>query len=258
MFKIATWNVNSIRVRLPHLLDWLTTNQPDILALQETKTADKTFPSAAIQAVGYQALFSGQKAYNGVALLSRQVGTHIVTDFPTYQDPQRRILGVTYQSIRVISVYAPNGSPIGSEKYHYKLDWFSQLHTFLKTALKQHPFLIVLGDFNVAPTDQDVHNQWVGDILVSEPEREALSRLTALGVEDTFRLFKQPEASFSWWDYRGGAFRRNHGARIDLILANSALSACCTNCWIDSVPRCLERPSDHTPVVATFDCDGCL
>ena len=255
MFKIATWNVNSIRVRLPQLLDWLNDKQPDILALQETKVVDEAFPVADIQAVGYHALFKGQKSYNGVALLSRQAGTGVISELPTFEDTQCRVLGATYQTLRVLNVYAPNGSPIGSTKYQYKLDWFAHLLTLLKTELKQYKNLVILGDFNVAPEDCDVYDpkKWEGSVLVSEPERLALRNLIALGLKETFRLFTQPEKSFSWWDYRGGSFRLNQGARIDLILASQALSTSCTSCQIDVTPRRLERPSDHAPVMATFD-----
>lgn len=255
MLKIASWNVNSIRVRLPQLLDWLNVQQPDILAVQETKVPDRAFPIAEIQAVGYHTLFSGQKSYNGVALLSRQVGTEVITDLPTFKDAQRRLLGATYGKIRILNIYAPNGSLLGSEKYQYKLAWFAHLCTLLRTALEQYTQLVVLGDFNVAPEDCDVHDpiKWAGDVLVSEPERCALQNLMALGLWDAFRLFTQPEKSFSWWDYRGGAFRRKHGVRIDLILVNQALSARCTSCQIDELPRRLERPSDHAPVMAIFD-----
>lgn len=255
MLKIASWNVNSIRVRLPQLLDWLNAQQPDIFAVQETKVPDTAFPIAEIQAVGYHTLFSGQKSYNGVALLSRQTGMEVITDLPTFKDTQRRILGATYGTVRVFNIYAPNGSPLGSEKYQYKLEWFAHLRALLRTALEQYEYVIVLGDFNVAPEDGDVHDpiKWAGGVLVSEPERLALQNLMALGLRDAFRLFAQPEKSFSWWDYRGGAFPRKHGMRIDLILVNQALSACCTSCQIDEMPRRLERPSDHAPVMAIFD-----
>lgn len=255
MLTIASWNVNSIRVRLPQLLDWLNDKRPDILALQETKVPDEAFPITEIQAVGYHAIFSGQKSYNGVALLSRQTGTEIITDLPTFKDPQRRLLGATYQTVRVFNIYAPNGFTIDSEKYQYKLEWYAHLHTLIRTTLEQYKNLIVLGDFNVAPEDCDVHDpvKWAGSVLVSEPERLALRNLTALGLQDAFRLFEQPEKSFSWWDYRSVAFRRNHGMRIDLILVSRALGACCTNCHIDKMLRRLERPSDHAPVIAVFD-----
>lgn len=254
MLKIASWNVNSLRVRLPHVLDWLAQQQPDILALQETKLTDKQFPVEAIQDVGYQALFAGQKTYNGVALLSKTSAQtqDIITDFPHFTDPQRRILGATYGDMRVLNLYVPNGSELGSEKYDYKLNWLAALQTYLRESLPRYPRTIVLGDFNIAPTDADVHDpaKWADSILVSPPERAALQALLDLGLHDTFRQFAQPEATFSWWDYRAAGFRRNHGLRIDLILASDALAPHCQSCTIDVEPRRLERPSDHAPVVA--------
>jgi exodeoxyribonuclease-3 len=255
MLKIATWNVNSLRVRLPHVLDWLQKNKPDILALQEIKMTEAQFPIEAIQEVGYHAIFSGQKTYNGVALLSRLESSEVVTDLPLISDPQRRVLGATYDTVRILNLYVPNGEAVGSEKYQYKLNWLKHLHDYVHDSLKDYPRLIVLGDFNIAPDDRDVYDPdvWKGRILVSEPERSALTKLLDLGLDDTFRLFEQSEASFSWWDYRAGSFQRNFGVRIDLILASNALSQNCTACTIDVEPRRLERPSDHTPVVATFN-----
>jgi exodeoxyribonuclease-3 len=255
MIKIASWNVNSLRVRLPHLLDWLKNTAPDIVALQEIKMTDANFPLAEIQAAGYHALFSGQKTYNGVALLSRGIiGSDVVTDWPMLEDPQRRVLGATYDGLRVLNLYVPNGSSIGSDKYQYKLNWLTHLQEYVRESLKHYSHLIVLGDFNIAPEDRDVHDPaaWEGKILVSPPERAALQQLLSLGLFDTFRQFEQAAESFSWWDYRGNAFRRNHGVRIDLILASTALSPYCTDSTIDLAPRRLERPSDHAPVVATF------
>jgi exodeoxyribonuclease III len=252
MLKIATWNVNSLRVRLPHLLDWLSTHQPDIMALQEIKMTDEQFPLAEIETAGYDALFAGQKTYNGVALLSRKPGSDVITDLPNFNDPQRRFLGATYDNLRILNVYVPNGASVGSDKYQYKLAWLNQLQDYLRGHFKQHSHLIVLGDFNIAPEDQDVYDPsaWAGKILVSPEERNALQNLLHLGLQDTFRLFEQPADSFSWWDYRQGSFQRNHGVRIDFILASTALQ--CTACTIDMAPRRLERPSDHAPVVATF------
>ncbi|ALG67268.1 exodeoxyribonuclease III [Beggiatoa leptomitoformis] len=255
MFTIATWNVNSLRVRLPQLLDWLARVQPDIVALQETKTVDATFPLTEIQQAGYHAIFAGQKTYNGVALLSRMTGTEIVTELPNYPDSQRRVLAVTYPNgLRVLNLYVPNGSSVDSDKYHYKLAWLNALQAYVADSLQRYSSFCVLGDFNIAPTDADVHDPqaWEGGVLVSPAERLALQNLMALGLQDTFRLFEQSPESFSWWDYRAAGFRRNHGVRIDLILANAALAQCCQACHIDKEPRRLERPSDHTPVVATF------
>jgi exodeoxyribonuclease-3 len=252
--RIATWNVNSLRVRLPQLLDWLAANSPDVVALQETKSPDEHFPHAELAAVGYHSTFSGQKTYNGVALLARSAPTDAVTDIPNHTDPQRRVLAATLGAVRVIDLYVPNGQSVGSEKYQYKLGWLAALEGWLGEELARHPQLVVLGDFNIAPEDRDVHDPaaWAGSVLVSEPERAALRRLEALGLVDVFRQFEQPPASFSWWDYRQAAFRRNHGLRIDLILASRALAARCTSCTIDKEPRRAERASDHTPVTAEF------
>ena len=255
MLKIATWNVNSLRVRLPQLLDWLNRTTPDIVALQETKITDEQFPWETIQAAGYHAIFSGQKSYNGVALLSRIVGQEIVTDFPRWVDSPRRLLGATYQKLRVLNLYIPNGAMVYSDKYQYKLNWLQHLQYYVEESLKQYTYLIVLGDFNIAPEDSDLHDPetWQGGIMVSKPEREALQKLFALGLYDTFRLFEQPPQTFSWWDYRTRAFQRNHGVRIDLILASQALANACTTCLIDINLRRLPRPSDHAPVIATFN-----
>lgn len=252
--KIATWNVNSLRVRLPHLLQWLAANQPDIVALQETKVVDEQFPQAELSAAGYHAVFAGQKTYNGVAILSKSPATEVISDIPTLDDPQRRILAATIQDIRVVNLYVVNGSEVGSEKYAYKLDWLTKVTAWLQIQAATYPQLVVLGDFNIAPADADVHNPktWQGKILCSEPERDALSRIQALGVADCFRLFEQTDKSFSWWDYRGGGFRRNQGLRIDLILASAALAERCERCVIDKEPRTWEQPSDHTPVIAEF------
>jgi exodeoxyribonuclease-3 len=252
--KIATWNVNSLNVRLPQVLDWLRAEAPDILALQETKLPDEKFPRAEIEAAGYQVLFSGQKTYNGVALLTRKPATDPVTDIPRHPDPQRRVLAATVGKLRVIDLYVPNGESVESDKYRYKLDWLAQLTKWLRAELKQHPQLVVLGDFNIAPEPRDVHDPkaWEGSVLYSEPERAAFQELLKLGLQDSFRLFEQPEKSFSWWDYRMQAFRRNHGLRIDHILVSEALARHCTACRIDLAPRKNERPSDHAPVVAMF------
>ena len=255
MAKIATWNVNSLKVRLGHVLDWLAAEKPDVLALQETKTVDENFPVEQIEAAGYQAAFAGQKTYNGVATLSLAPSEEIVTDLPGLEDPQRRILASTIGGVRVLDVYVPNGSEVGSEKYAYKLDWLEKLRDFVSAELSRHPRLVVLGDFNIAPEDRDVHDPeaWRGKILCSDPERAALGALLDLGLSDLFRHFDQEERLYSWWDYRMMGFRRNHGLRIDLILGSKALAEACTSCRIDKEPRRRERPSDHTPVVAEFD-----
>lgn len=252
--KIASWNVNSLKVRLPQVLEWCRKESPDILALQETKVVDEKFPRTEIEAAGYQVLFSGQPTYNGVALLSRRPGEDMATDIPALHDPQRRVLAASYGPLRVIDVYVPNGESVDSDKYRYKLDWLAKLAAWLKDELRRYPNLVVLGDFNIAPEARDVHNPkaWEGSVLFSEAERAALRALFDLGLCDTFRLFEQPDQSFSWWDYRMQAFKRNHGLRIDHILASPALCAACTASRIDREPRAAERPSDHAPVLAEF------
>lgn len=257
MLKIATWNVNSLNVRLPQVLNWLSERQPDILALQETKLTDPDFPTLDLAEAGYQAVFSGQKTYNGVAILSRLPASETVTDLPGLEDPQRRVLGATVGKVRVLNLYVPNGQTVGSDKYAYKLIWLEKLADWLREELARYPQLVVLGDFNIAPEDRDVHDPaaWAGQVLCSEPERAAFQQLLTLGLQDAFRLFPQEKQSFSWWDYRAAAFRRNLGLRIDHILASPALAAVCTACQVDKAPRRLERPSDHAPVIAEFDTD---
>ncbi len=250
--KIATWNVNSLKVRLPHVLQWLAETQPDILALQETKLTDENFPAAAIEAAGYHVVYSGQKTYNGVAILSKRPGNYVLKDIPGLDDHQRRVLAATYGEVRVLDLYVPNGESVDSDKYRYKLDWLDKLTAFVKAELRRYPQLVVLGDFNIAPDERDVHDPvaWEGKVLFSEPEHAALQRLLATGLHDSFRLFEQEEKQFSWWDYRMAAFRRNMGLRIDHVLISEPLRAQCTRCYIDKAPRKWERPSDHTPVVA--------
>jgi exodeoxyribonuclease-3 len=253
--SVATWNVNSLRVRLPQLAEWLAANRPDVVALQETKLPDPDFPVAAIEALGYRVAFNGQRTYNGVAVLSRHEIVAHETGIPGFDDEQRRVLAVETAGLRVLDLYVPNGQAVGSDKYAYKLRWLEALRAWLATDAARHPRLVVLGDFNIAPEDRDVHDPkaWEGNVHVSPAERAALGTLLATGLVDVFRRFDQPDRSFSWWDYRMAAFRRNHGLRIDLILANAALAARCTGCLIDREPRRAERPSDHAPVVATFD-----
>ncbi|HKK14651.1 MAG TPA: exodeoxyribonuclease III [Gammaproteobacteria bacterium] len=253
--KIATWNVNSLRVRLPQVLQWLQAHKPDLLALQETKLEDTRFPEADFQAAGYHALYSGQKTYNGVAILARGPGSDRVTDIPGLDDPQRRVLGATFGRLRLINLYVPNGEAVDSPKYAYKLDWLDKLTGFLSDELARHEQLVVVGDFNIAPDERDVYDPlvWEGRVLFSQPEREAFKGLEALGLCDTFRLFDQPDGSFSWWDYRMRGFARNLGLRIDHVLASRALCDACTGCRVDKEPRGWERPSDHAPVVAQFE-----
>ncbi len=249
--KIATWNVNSLRVRLAHLLDWLAANAPDVICLQETKCEDASFPREALAAAGYRSAHHGQRGYNGVAILSRSECAAVCRGIPAFADEQSRVIAADLGDVRVASIYVPNGQSVGSEKYAYKLRWLEALAGWLEAELAAHPRLAVLGDFNVAPESRDVHDPaaWEGQVLFSEPERAALRRLFELGLADAFRLFEQPEASFTWWDYRMGAFRRKMGLRIDHVLLSSVLAARCTSCTIDPAPRGLERPSDHAPVV---------
>lgn len=260
MLKIASWNVNSLNVRLPHVQAWLAEAQPDILALQETKLTDDKFPAADFAAAGYHSVFSGQPTYNGVAVLSREPGRDVVTDIPGLEDPQRRILAVTIPTalgdVRIIDLYVVNGSEVGSDKYSYKLDWLRKVTDWLAKETEQHERMVVLGDFNIAPDDRDVHDPeaWRGKVLCSEPERQALQAINDLGLADTFRLFEQEPAVFSWWDYRMNAFRRKMGLRIDLLLASRAMAECCQASYVDIEPRRQERPSDHAPVVAEFAC----
>ena len=248
--KIATWNVNSLKVRLPHLLGWLAEQQPDVVCLQETKLQDADFPHAELQAAGYHSVCSGQKTYNGVAILSREPIADVQTGIPDFADEQKRVIAGTIADVRIVCVYVPNGQSVDSDKYRYKLNWLAALKLWLGNELAQHPKLALLGDYNIAPEDRDVHDPqaWQGNVLVSEPEREAFKGLVALGLRDAFRLFEQGGKSYSWWDYRMLAFRRNQGMRIDHILISNALQ--CTACMIDKAPRKLERPSDHTPVFA--------
>ena len=255
MPAIATWNVNSLRARMDHVLRCCEQWQPDIVALQETKVRDEDFPLADIEAAGYRALYAGQKSYNGVAILSREEGQAVTTDIPGLDDPQRRVLGARFGDWLVLNLYVPNGSEVGSEKYAYKLRWLDALVEYTAELEQQQQQFVILGDFNIAPEDRDVHDPeaWQGKVLVSDPERERLARLLKTGFVDVFRTFEQPERSYSWWDYRAGGFRRNRGLRIDLILASTRTAQCCTGCEIDSQPRSWDRPSDHAPVIATFE-----
>jgi exodeoxyribonuclease-3 len=252
--KLATWNVNSIKVRLPQLLDWLAAARPDVACLQELKTEAANFPCAELEAAGYACAVNGQKTYNGVAILSRVPLTEVVADIPGFADEQKRVLATTVNGIRVVCVYCPNGQAVGSEKYQYKLRWFAALRDYLAAELQRHPRLAVAGDFNVAPEDRDVHDPkaWEGQVHVSEPERAAWRALLALGLKDSFRLFEQPEKIYSWWDYRMLGFRRNAGLRIDHLLLSQEPARTCIASTIDKAPRKLERPSDHAPAVAEF------
>jgi exodeoxyribonuclease III len=251
--RLATWNVNSLKVRLPHLLDWLARAQPDLACLQETKIEDANFPLVDLQAAGYQAVYCGQKAYNGVAILARSKPQDVQHGIPHFPDDPKRVIAATVGDLRVVCLYAPNGQSVGSDKYDYKLRWYQALAVWLKQELRKNPRLAVLGDLNVAPEDRDVHDpkRWEGQIHVSPDERAAMRRvIEEAGLADAFRLFHQPEKEFSWWDYRLNAFQRNWGLRIDHILLSPQLAKRCVACAIDKSPRRLERPSDHAPVIA--------
>jgi len=249
--KIATWNVNSLNVRLPHVLDWIEANKPDALCLQETKQEDIKFPYDALKEAGYNAIHTGQKTYNGVAILSPHEMTNIHTAIPNFADEQKRLIAATINGVRIVCVYIPNGQAVDSDKYQYKLSWLEAFTPWLQTEIVKYPKLALLGDYNIAPEDIDCHDPaaWVGQVLVSPRERDAFKKLIQLGLEDSFRLFDKNEGQFSWWDYRMAGFRRNLGMRIDHILITPALKEISNASYIDKAPRKLERPSDHTPVV---------
>lgn len=255
MFKLASWNVNSLKVRLEQVLEWLETSQVDVLAMQETKLIDDNFPVTAFTDKGYHVVYAGQKTYNGVAVVSRHPISEVVTDIPGLDDPQRRILAVTTAGIRLINLYVPNGADLTSDKYLYKLNWLQKVSEFIKLQLSQFPKVAVVGDFNIAPEDRDVHDpiEWQGCVLVSPAERQAFSELLRFGLHDSFRNFEQEEKLFSWWDYRAAGFRRNRGLRIDHVLLNSELNTLCRQSKIDKEPRKVERPSDHAPVWVELD-----
>jgi len=255
--KIATWNVNSLKIRLPHVLDWLARHPVEVLALQETKLTDDRFPVADFEAAGYRADFIGQKTYNGVAILTKRAmpATDVVFDIPGFEDDQKRVITATVAGVRVVCVYVPNGQSVESDKYRYKLAFMQALRDRLVVESKTHPKLVVLGDYNVAPEDRDVHDprQWEGQVLFSIPERDALKAIAAIGLADAFRLFEQPAKSFTWWDYRMLGFQKGRGLRIDHILVSDALKQACTACTIDRDERKKAQPSDHAPVIATFE-----
>jgi len=254
--KLASWNVNSLKVRLPQLLEWLASHAPDIVCLQETKLQDEKFPLLELEAAGYRCAFSGQKTYNGVAILALRPLADVTTGISVFPDEQRRVIAATVgegaDATRVVCAYVPNGQSVGSEKYDYKLRWLAAFRIWLEEELRRTPRLAVLGDYNVAPADEDVHDPkaWEGQVLCSAPEREAFRALVALGLRDAFRLFDQKEKSFTWWDYRMNAFRRNLGLRIDHVLLSLELAPRCRACTIDVEPRRRERPSDHAPIMA--------
>jgi exodeoxyribonuclease-3 len=248
--KIASWNVNSLNVRLPHLQRWLDEAKPDVVALQETKQEDHKFPEDALLELGYRSVFCGQKTYNGVAIVSRlPFSGECVTAIPRFEDPQKRVLAATFGDVRIVDLYVVNGEAVGSEKFDYKLRWLAAVREWLREEIATHPNLVVLGDFNIAPDDRDVHDpkRWHEKILCSTPEREAYRALLDLGLHDSFRLFNNEAGHHSWWDYRLAAFQRGWGLRIDLVLVSEALKARCAAAGIDREPRTWERPSDHTP-----------
>jgi exodeoxyribonuclease III len=254
--KIASWNVNSLNVRLPQLEEWLKLRQPDVVVLQETKMEDSKFPDDALVALGYRSVFVGQKTYNGVAIVSRNKASDVQMGVPGFEDEQKRVIAATVNDVRIVDLYVVNGQGIGTEKYDYKLRWLDAVHGWLSEEIKKYPHLVVLGDFNIAPDDRDVHdpNVWNDDcILTSTAERAAYKRILDLGLHDSFRMHNDEAGHFSWWDYRAGGFQRNHGLRIDLILLSDALKPKCTNAQIDREPRTWERPSDHAPVWVELD-----
>ncbi|MGO4762353.1 exodeoxyribonuclease III [Cupriavidus sp. 2KB_3] len=264
--RIASWNVNSLKVRLPQVLQWLAAQDAagtpiDALCLQELKLPDDKYPLAELEAAGFHSVYTGQKTYNGVAIVARDgtmpVAADVVRNIPGYEDAQQRVVAATYGDVRLISAYFPNGQALDSDKFVYKLDWLQAITRWLREEMTRYPKLALLGDFNIAPEDRDVHDpaKWEGQNLVSPQERDAFKALIAMGLVDSFRLFEQPEKMFSWWDYRMMGFRRNAGLRIDHILLSPALATACTTCGIDKEPRRWEQPSDHTPVVATLKLD---
>lgn len=254
-FTIATWNVNSLKVRLPQVLDYMAQHPVDVLCLQETKMTDDVFPQQAFIDAGLHVSFTGQKTYNGVAIISRTTQKDIQKNLPNFEDPQRRLISATINGVRIICAYIVNGQAPDTEKFAYKMNWLEAMHEYLASEIASHPKLALLGDFNIAPEDEDVHDpeKWLGGNLVSPQERTALDGFKALGLVDSYRLFEQPEKSYSWWDYRQMGFRRNAGLRIDLILLTDALAKNCISSHIDKEPRRHEQPSDHTPVLATIE-----
>lgn len=256
--KLATWNVNSLAVRLPQVLDWLAANQPDVMVLQETKLTDDKFPRAEIEAAGWRAQWFGQKTYNGVALLSKAAAVDVVRNIPGFADPMARVITATVEGVRIIGGYFPNGQAPGTDKFEYKMQWLRALRDWLVEELARHPRLVLMGDFNIAPEDRDVYDPvaWAGQIHCTPEEREHFRKLLALGLSDAFRQFEQPPKCWSWWDYRNLAFRKNQGLRIDVILVSNLLRAAVQSCTIDKAPRRNERPSDHAPVLMTLTPDA--
>ena len=257
--RLATWNVNSLSVRLPQVLDWLQAQQPDVLVLQETKLADDKFPHAVLTEAGYHPQWFGQRTYNGVALLSREPAQDVAKDIfgegAAYRDEQARVIAGTVNGIRMIGAYFPNGQAPGTDKFEYKMQWLCALREWVGEQLARHPRVVLMGDFNIAPEDRDVYDPiaWAGQIHCTPAEREQFRQFIGLGLHDAFRLFDQPPKCWSWWDYRNLAFRKNQGLRIDHILLSDALKPLVTSCTIDKLPRKNERPSDHAPVMVTIE-----
>lgn len=249
--KIATWNVNSIRVRMPHLLEWLQAAQPDVVGLQELKCLNEQLPAAGLEAAGYRFVCNGQKTYNGVAILARNELTETACDMPGFADEQKRVIAATVNGIRIVNAYVVNGQAVGSEKYAYKLRWLEALRGYIREELGRYPRLLLMGDFNIAPSPEDTHDAatWEGNILCSEPERAAFRGLLDCGLTDSYGLFPKPEQHYTWWDYRQAAFRRNMGLRIDHLLLSAPLIPACRSWQVDLAPRRLEKPSDHAPVI---------
>jgi exodeoxyribonuclease-3 len=249
--KIATWNVNSLTVRLPQVLEWLAIHNPDVLALQEIKMMDEKFPLQALETVGYQSTFFGQKTYNGVAILSRLSAEGVQKGIPHFVDLQSRVIAATVGDMRIVNVYIPNGQSPDSDKYQYKLNWLLELTQYLKQELKAHPRLVLLGDFNIAPEDRDVYDPalWAGQVLCTDAERAYFNGFLELGLVDSLRILEQGPGIYSWWDYRGAAFRRKQGMRIDHILVSQSLVNKVVDVSVDQIPRQAQRPSDHAPVV---------
>ena len=249
--KIASWNVNGIRARIDHVVAWIEDNQPDVLALQETKVVDELFPYDAFEALSYSVEAFGQKSYNGVANIIKNGSAKTSKGIIGFDDPQTRVVSTTHEDIRVVNVYVPNGQAVGSEKFAYKLDWLEHLKKMLNDDLKKYPKMVVLGDFNIAPCDEDVHDpeKWRDKILCSDQERTMFEQILSMGFHDSFRLFEKGAGFHSWWDYRTAAYTKELGLRIDLLLVSDELKPLCKKSYIDEKPRWLEKPSDHTPVV---------
>ena len=249
--KIASWNVNGIRARIDHVVAWIEDNQPDVLALQETKVVDELFPYDAFEALSYSVEAFGQKSYNGVANIIKKGSAKTSKGIRGFDDPQTRVVSTTHEDIRVVNVYVPNGQAVGSEKFAYKLDWLDHLKKMLNDDLKKYPKMVVLGDFNIAPCDEDVHDpeKWRDKILCSDQERTMFEQILSMGFYDSFRLFEKGAGFHSWWDYRTAAYTKELGLRIDLLLVSDELKPLCKKSYIDEKPRWLEKPSDHTPVV---------